>query len=188
LGSNSAIRKLGDWQVKELRLKSLAKTGTFLLAVLLALVCFVRCGKAVKQQAEDQFEFGPIDVARRVTSPNGTKTAILARSYDSLMDLNFALYVANDEFADVSGSSEDASFITKSEATNSPDSVLWIQRALWISPDYEPTTQRNWHEDVVWSEDGTVVAVTIEGQFVFAYDFQTGQQYEDSVQIRGLLE
>ena len=174
--------------MKKLRLTSLAKAGAFLLAVFLVFLCFVRCGNAIEQQTKDQFEFGPIDVARRVTSPDWSKTAILVRSYASLMDLNFALYITDDEFADVTRSNEDASFITESETTNSTDSALWIQRALWISHDYEPTTQRNWHEDVVWSEDGTVVAVTIEEQFVFAYDFQTGQQYEDPAQIQGLLE
>ena len=134
---------------------------------------------------QDETGFGPIDVVRRITSPDWSKTAILVRSYASLMDLNFALYITDDEFADVTRSNEDASFITDGDL---PDRALWIQRALWISPDYEPTTHRNWGEDVVWSKDGTVVAVTIEGQYVFAYDFQTEQRYEDPAQIRSLLK
>jgi hypothetical protein len=137
---------------------------------------------------QDATGFGPIDIARRVTSPSGRRTAILARSYAAFIDLNFALYITDDALADITSSSEDASFISDSERADRTDSPLWLQRALWISHDYEPTTHRNWHEDVVWSEDGTVVAVTIEEQFVFAYDFQTGQQYEDPAQIQGLLE
>ena len=100
---------------------------------------------------------------------------------DALLPASFT----DDEFADVTRSNEDASFITDNDL---PDRALWIQRALWISPDYEPTTHRNWYEDVVWSEDGTVVAVTIEEQYVFAYDFQTEQRYEDPTQIRSLLK
>ena len=174
--------------MKGFSLMHFAKVGVFLLAVLLVFVCFVQCGNAVKQQAKDQLQFGPIDVARRVTSPDWSRTAILVRSYDSLLDLNFALYITDDEFADVTRRDEDATFVTTREVTDLTDSPLWIQRALWISPDYEPTTQRNWYEDVVWREDGEVVAVTIEGQFVFAYNFETGQQYEDSTQIQALLE
>ena len=128
----------------------------------------------------------PIDIARRVTSPNGSNTAILVRLYG--FDLNFALYITDDNFADITDSEEDASFISDNEFASLTDAVVWIRRALWISHDYDPDTGRNWREDVVWSEEGAVVAVTIEGQYVFAYDVLSGQQYEDPQQIRDLLE
>lgn len=129
--------------------------------------------------------FGPIDVVRRVTSPDWTKTAILVRSYASMIDLNFVLYITDNKFADVTKYNEDGSFLKGSDLTDGP---LWIQRALWISIDYEPTTDKNWHEDVIWSEDGTIVAVIIEEQYVFAYDFQSRQKFENSEQIQSLLK
>jgi hypothetical protein len=63
-----------------------------------------------------------------------------------------------------------------------------IKQALWSSRDYEPTIFRNWHEDIEWSRDSSVVAVTIEGEYVFARDFTTGKSLEDPDQICGLLE
>ena len=135
-----------------------------------------------------EFTFGPLDVVRRVTAPDGKKTAILVRSYGSLLDLNFALYISDDNRVDVKDSTTKASFVTDAELSNMDDKAIWIKRALWISDDYEPTTSRNWHEDIVWSNDGAVIAVIIEGQYVFAYDFDTGQRHEDSGSIDELLK
>ena len=134
-----------------------------------------------------EFTFGPLDVVRRVTSPDGMKTAILVRSYGSLMDLNFALYISDDDRVDVTDSSTTASFVTDGELSKMDDAAIWIQRALWISHDYEPTTSRNWHEDIVWSDDGDVIAILIEDQYVFAYEFDTGQRLENPGNIEELL-
>ena len=115
------------------------------------------------------------------------KTAILVRSYGSLLDLNFALYISGKDRVDVKDSTTKASFVTDAELSNRDDAAIWIKRALWISHDYEPTTIRNWHEDIVWSKDGAVIAVLIEDQYVFAYDFNTGQRHENSGSIDELL-
>ncbi|MFZ6029723.1 MAG: hypothetical protein ACOYYS_18570 [Chloroflexota bacterium] len=55
--------------------------------------------------------FGPIDASRRITSPDQKYTAILARSYASFLDLNFALYITDDNMAEITDSSEQAYFI-----------------------------------------------------------------------------
>lgn len=67
--------------------------------------------------------------------------------------------------------------------------VLWIERALWISKDYEPTTQRNWREDIVWSSDSVIIAVLIEGEFVYAFDISEKVAYEgEPEQIQDILQ
>jgi hypothetical protein len=63
-----------------------------------------------------------------------------------------------------------------------------FSEALWMSQDYEYRADYNWHEDVEWSTDSAVVAVIIEGQFVFAYDFTSDQEFEDSERIQNLLQ
>jgi hypothetical protein len=110
------------------------------------------------------FAFGPDEVARRVTAPDSSKTALLERALD--FDLNFRLY------------------IVQSPSTPNPNDR---RQALWVSPDYEPTTQRNWNEELEWSKDATVIAVSIDGQYVFAYDFTSAQRVEDGVRIKQLL-
>src|SRR5262249_46952432 len=81
--------------------------------------------------------FGPLDDVRRVTAPYGTKTAVLVRSYGSMLDLNFALYVSNDMMVDITDSFTKASFISDPEFSNRSNAAIWIKRALWISRDYE---------------------------------------------------
>jgi len=149
------------------------------------LMCGINTYSLFKENRE--FSFGPLDVVRRVTAPDGKKTAILVRSYGSLMDLNFALYISDDDRVDITDSATTASFVTDPELSNMEDAAIWIKRALWISHDYEPTTSRNWHEDIVWSNDGAVIAVIVEDQYVFAYDFDTGQRHENLGNIEELL-
>jgi hypothetical protein len=148
------------------------------------------CGENVysllKNSAE--FPFGPLDIVRRVTAPDGKKTAILVRSYGSFIDLNFVLYVSDDRMVDVTDSTTNATFIADTKLSNMSDAAIWIKRALWISGDYEPTTSRNWREDIMWSSDGMIIAVTVEENYIFAHDFGTGQRYEDSERIAELLE
>jgi hypothetical protein len=134
-----------------------------------------------------EFTFGPLDIVRRVTAPGGKKTAILVRSYGSLIDLNFALYISDDNRVDVTDGVTKASFVTDAELSNMEDAAIWVKRALWISHDYEPTTSRNWHEDIVWSDDGAVIAVIIEDQYAFAYDFYTSQSHENPENIDEVL-
>ncbi len=107
---------------------------------------------------------GPTDVARRLTAPNGQKTALLVRDYH--FDLNFRLYMVDSPRA-------------------LPPST--VQEALWSSPDYNPVTDHNWYEELEWSADSSVVAVRIEQQYMFAYDFATSQEYTDSIRIRQLM-
>ena len=158
--------------------------GGFFITTWLAM-----CVNSINQlsKTSKEFTFGPLDVVRRVSAPNGGKTAILVRSYASFLDLNFVLYVADDRYADISDSTSDASFITDDELANLGDKALWIERALWISHDYEPTTSRNWKEDIVWSRDGSIIAVTIEEHHVFAFDIGTKQRYEQEDEIKELL-
>ena len=107
----------------------------------------------------------PYRYSRWVTSHDRNKMAVLVRDY--FFDLNFRLFIIE---------------------TSIPEIPTDINKAIWSSRDYEPTTHRNWHEDVEWSRDSTVVAVTIEGEYVFAYDFALGRELEDAESIRELLE
>ena len=158
--------------------------GSFFVTTWLAM-CVYNLNQLSKENQE--FTFGPLDVVRRVSAPNGGRTAILVRSYASFLDLNFVLYVSDDRYIDISDSTSDASFVTDAEIAETGDMAFWIERALWISPDYEPTTSRNWHEDIIWSQDSSIIAVTIDDQYVFAYDFETKQRYEQEDEIQDLL-
>jgi hypothetical protein len=104
------------------------------------------------------------DVARRVTAPSGQQTALLVRAL--FFDLNFRLYLVDIPADPV---------------------PCQVTEALWSSPDYEPTTRRNWHEEIEWSADSAILAVRIEQEYVFAYDFSSGQATDDSNQIEQLL-
>lgn len=165
------------------------KVFNIFVVVFFVITWLVMCGNNAYLlfNKSTEFAFGPLDVVRRVTAPDGQKTAILVRSYGSLMDLNFALYISNDDRVDVTDSTTKASFVTDAELSNMDDAAIWIKRALWISHDYEPTTSRNWHEDIVWSDDGAVIAVMIEDQYIFAYDFDTGERHENPENIDELL-
>lgn len=137
----------------------------------------------------DELAWGPLDVVRRYTSPTGDNTAILVRSYGSFAQgMNFILYITDNEMADVIMSTEKDTYITKEEFACSPDCAIWIRRALWISNDYDPSTYRNWHEDLVWSIDGNIIAVVVEDKYVFAYDLVAEQRYEEAGAIEELFK
>ena len=104
------------------------------------------------------------DVSRRLSSPDGTKTVLLVRDY--AFDLNFKLFVVD----------------------NSYDSAPKTKSYLWVSRDYNPETDQNFHEDLEWSEDSSVIAVIIESEYVFAYDFEMKKEYKDNGGIIQLLE
>jgi hypothetical protein len=175
------VKTIGQLKVK--------KIFNIFVVVFFVVTWLLMCGSNVYLflKKSTEFAFGPLDVVRRITAPDGMKTAILVRSYGSLLDLNFVLYISDDEMVEVTDSSTKASFITDAELANMGDAAIWIKRALWISHDYEPTTSRNWHEDIAWSDDGVVIAVIIEDQYVFAYDFDTGQRHENLGNIEELL-
>jgi hypothetical protein len=105
-----------------------------------------------------------IDVARRLTAPDGHITALLER--DLHFDLNFRLYLVD---------------VARAPAPTD------VKQALWSSQDYPPTTHRNWNEELRWSTDSSVIAVSIGETYVFAYDLRTKQRLEDHTQIGQLL-
>ena len=106
------------------------------------------------------------DVSSRLMSPNGERVALLVRNYD--YDLNFRLYITDDYFAE--------------PPFNSSDS-------LWLSYDYNPDDRSvNLHEDLEWSQDSSVIAVIIDGEHVFAYDFSSSKKIEDQEGIKKLFE
>ena len=112
----------------------------------------------------DAFSTRAYDVSRRLTSPDGITTALLVRDYN--FDLNFVLFIVNDSYHSASDG---------------------FRRALWASHDYNPGTFVNFHEDLEWSKDSSIIAVIINGQYSFAYDFITGKRLEDKDSIKSLL-
>lgn len=104
------------------------------------------------------------DVSRRLSSPDGTKTALLVRDY--AFDLNFKLFIVDGPY----------------DPPPKPDSYLWS------SHDYNPETEQNFHEDLEWSQDSSVIAVIIDGEYVFAYDFKPDEKVEDQELIKQLLK
>ena len=92
------------------------------------------------------------DVASRLTAPNSHLTALLVREH--AFDLNFRLYLVDQ-----------------------PTAGVPCQRmaAVWWSPDYDPDSRRDWHQDLEWSADSTVITVRIEEQDVYAYDLANQQ-------------
>ena len=56
-----------------------------------------------------------------------------------------------------------------------------------MSPDYEPTTDHNWREDLTWRADSAVIAVSVAERYVFAYNFDSDQALDDHETIRALL-
>jgi len=95
------------------------------------------------------------DVSRRLTAPDQSKTALLVREY--AFDLNFLL------------------FIDDHDRTALPP---FFEAALWRSGDFNPETHVNFHEDLEWSNDSSVIAVIIDGNYEYAYDFKLARQYE----------
>ncbi len=105
------------------------------------------------------------DVSRRVTAPDESKTALLTRSV--AFDMNYRLYIVDNEIM---------------SASCEPD------KALWISRDYNPDTRDNWHEDVEWSTDSSIIAISVEGTYVYAYDFSAEKPIDNPADIQRLLD
>jgi hypothetical protein len=60
--------------------------------------------------------------------------------------------------------------------------------ALWVSRDYNPDTRDNWHEDLEWSADSSIIAVIIDGQYSYANNFNSNEKINDPASIQYLLE
>jgi len=87
------------------------------------------------------------DISKRVVSPDRTKTAILIRKHG--FDLNFIVQVK-------SGSKK---------------------KKLFFSHDYYPDMTINWNENIEWSDDSSLLVLTIHEPdanepFMWAYDFK----------------
>jgi hypothetical protein len=138
------------------------------LLVLLILPWFLLCGFifVTFQQSFQQalFAFGPRDVSRRLTAPDSSKTALLERDYG--FDLNFRLYIVSNYRASL------------------PD----FKAAIWQSRDLDLDTRRTWHEDLEWSADSSIIAVRLEDQYVFAYDFALNEAIKESERIEKVLK
>ena len=116
--------------------------------------------------ARSPFTTKVYDVSRRMPSPNGKRSVLLVR--DFAFDLNFRLFSVDDV-----GDPAPSDF----------------KNALWSSRDYNPDPGINRHEDLEWSKDSSVIAVTIDGEYVFAYDFSLNENIEeDEERIKQLLE
>lgn len=115
--------------------------------------------------ARSPFTTKGYDVSRRMTSPDGKKSMILVRDY--AFDLNLRLFIVDDV-----GDPTPSDF----------------KDALWSSRDYNPDPGMNLHEDLEWSKDSSVIAVTIDGEYIFAYDFNSNEKFEDQESIKQLLE
>ncbi|MEN8240615.1 MAG: hypothetical protein ABFS17_01740 [Chloroflexota bacterium] len=107
----------------------------------------------------------PYQYSRWAVAPDRSQKAILVQDY--YFDLNFRL------------------FIVEPYAREIP---LDFKQAIWSSRDYEPTPFRDWDDDILWGCDSSVVAVTIENEYVFAYDFNTSKKIDDPETIIKLLE
>lgn len=130
----------------------------------------------------DEFiPMGPIytDVAKRIKSPDGTKTAILIRR--NAWDLNFAVKI-------------------KENLTT---------RTLHWTGDFAPNLAADWNEKLVWSDDSSFIVLTVEEPphrryytdvfgnktgyyeqnetYIWAYDFRNGKEYDDKEKITSIL-
>lgn len=141
------------------KLKRIVVIGVHLVVVLVA-VGFLSISMLDRFIAN-----GPSDIALRVSSPDGTKTAVLVRDY--AFDLNFKLYITTKEFENIP--------LSRTIRTS-----LWDH--LWCSRDYPPEAA-DFDENIEWSEDSLFIAVSIQNEYVFGYDFDKQEKYEDEEEI-----
>lgn len=103
------------------------------------------------------------DVAKRMESPDYSKTAVLIRR-NAFIDLNFIVKV-------------------KEEG---------VFKVLHVSRDFIPDFSVDFNEKLVWSDDSTMLVMTandIDGnEYIWAYDFADGKEYLDKNIIMGLLK
>ena len=124
---------------------------------------------------------GPIytDVAKRIESPDGTKTALLIRN--NAWDLNFAVKIKEG---------------------------LKTRTFHWTG-DFVPDIAADWNEKIVWSDDSSFIVLTVDEpshrgyyidvfgnktghyeqneKYIWAYDFKNGKEYYDKETILNIL-
>ncbi len=131
----------------------------------------------------DEFiPMGPIytDVAKRIESPDGTRTALLIRRNG--WDLNFAVKI-------------------KENLTT---------KTLHWTRDFAPNLEADWNEKLVWSDDSSFLVLTVEepphkrydtdvfgnilgyyyeqnDKYIWSYDFRDGKEYNDMNSIMSIL-
>ncbi len=111
----------------------------------------------------DFLPFGPIytDVAKRIESPDHTKTALLIRR--SGWDLNFAVKIKEKRRT----------------------------KTLHWTGDFVPDLSADWKEQIIWSDDSSFLVMTVEEppqrlldgslrhnkKYMWAYDFKDNKEY-----------
>jgi hypothetical protein len=108
---------------------------------------------------------GPIysDVAKRISSPDYTKTALLIRR--DAWDLNYVVKIKE-------------GILTKT--------LHWTQ-------DFYPDARVNWDEELIWSYDSSFLVMSVDNPFddeekyMWAYDFNDGKEYTDETKIMEIL-
>jgi len=114
----------------------------------------------------DEFiPLGPIrtDVAKRIRSPDGTKTALLIRR--NAWHLSFAVKIKE-------------GFKT---------------RTLYWKRSFDPDLKADWNEKIIWSDDSTFIVLTVDDvqnnneECMWSYDFQEGKEYQNKDTIISIL-
>lgn len=105
-----------------------------------------------------------IDVAKRIQSPDQTKTALLIRRY-AFIDLNFVVKIKSGFFA----------------------------KTLHLSKDFDHDHSRDWNEKIIWSDDSTFLVMMVDDPladnkiYMWAYDFKNNREYLNSDSIINIL-
>jgi len=108
---------------------------------------------------------GPIsaDVAKRIVSPDRTKTALLIRR--NAFDLNFAVKIKKGLFT----------------------------KTLHWTRDFIPDRTADWNEQIIWSDDSDFIIMTVDDvrnnneKYMWAYSFSNGKEYYDKDIIMNIL-
>ena len=105
-----------------------------------------------------------IDVAKRIESPDRTKTALLIRR-PSWIDLNFLIEIKDGIFS----------------------------KDLHKSKDFSPDSRVDWNEELIWSYDSSFLVMSVDNEFdeeekyMWAYDFKDNKEYTDEAKIMEIL-
>ena len=111
---------------------------------------------------------GPIhtDVAKRISSPDYTKTALLIRR--NAFDLNYAVRIQEGQMG------------------------FDIKTLHWTR-DFLPNIRVNWDEELIWSYDSSILVMSVDNEFdeeekyMWAYDFKDNKEYKDEILITEIL-
>ncbi|MHC4455880.1 MAG: hypothetical protein ACYS0I_02130 [Planctomycetota bacterium] len=109
--------------------------------------------------------FGPIhtDIAKRIESPDGSKTALLIRR--QAFDLNFWVKIKE----------------------------KGITKTIHFSRDFIPDSRADWNEKIVWSNDSSLLVLMVDDvqnnneKYMWAYDFKDKKEYFDKEKIVDIL-